>query len=413
MTKERAAQPQPSLTLGPIQLRQRTLFLISVLLLANSVLRGIKAPGRWACTELLFNYDFGFHKRGLLGAVISAVDVSPLYHYDTCFWYGVTILAINILLTAMILKRLISTAHPSSSAVALLFSSSFSFVILSLCMGYGDQIGVASSLLLILTKNYYCRLVLTSVLAPLMILIHETNFITLLPAMMFFLFLESNEHPFHRKILELSIPLILSVVTVLLIGGAHTSSAAIEMMYKSLQAKADYPLYKGEFDVLTSTFSQNLYENLDEWKAPAMWGYFLSVSIVTLPTTIYILVATLKTLAANELGVLPRIAAALASLAPQAANIFGSDLNRWATLATTASFLVFAKTALYVKGDAGDLTRFPAPRLVIPPALVAINLTSSIYFSSRDVMESFPFDRRISDIVLVISGKTAFPPRPE
>ena len=67
-------------------------------LLANSIARGIRTPGRYSSTQLLINYDFGFCKRGLLSALVESLHIPYLHHYDFFFWFSVACFAINIVL---------------------------------------------------------------------------------------------------------------------------------------------------------------------------------------------------------------------------------------------------------------------------------------------------------------------------
>ena len=68
-----------------------TVWVIAVMaLLTNSLIRGMRAPNMWACTQMLLNYDLGLVRRGLQGAILSTLNVPNLYSYDFCFWYGAT-----------------------------------------------------------------------------------------------------------------------------------------------------------------------------------------------------------------------------------------------------------------------------------------------------------------------------------
>ena len=47
-----------------------------------SILRGIRFPNIWSYSHFLFNYDFGFTKRGLIGEIISQVNNPYLISYE-------------------------------------------------------------------------------------------------------------------------------------------------------------------------------------------------------------------------------------------------------------------------------------------------------------------------------------------
>ena len=67
-----------NLTSNRIESAARILIMV---VFVNSILRGIRTPGRWAATHLLFNYDYGFTKRALLGSLVGVLHLPSLYHY--------------------------------------------------------------------------------------------------------------------------------------------------------------------------------------------------------------------------------------------------------------------------------------------------------------------------------------------
>lgn len=123
--------------------RERDLILVAALgLILNSILRGIRSPGRFTYTNLLFNYDFGFSRRGLLGAIISTVHVPYFYSYEFFFWLSVAIFAAEVALLVELLLRLSSLGNGSAQLRVLVFSSSLGAAWLAHSMGYLEHLGL-------------------------------------------------------------------------------------------------------------------------------------------------------------------------------------------------------------------------------------------------------------------------------
>jgi hypothetical protein len=61
-----------------------------MVVLLFSILRGIRFPNIWSYSHFLFNYDFGFTKRSLVGALIGLLGHPYLITYDFFFRFATT-----------------------------------------------------------------------------------------------------------------------------------------------------------------------------------------------------------------------------------------------------------------------------------------------------------------------------------
>ena len=391
------------------RLSERAWLIAGVVLLANSILRGIRAPGRWAYTELLFNYDFGFSKRALQGAILSIIGTPSLYHYSFCFWYDLTILFINVGLLTALLRDLCNVGESMPRLVALVFSSSLAVVVLAHTIGYGDQIALLVTLLTLRTREFYARSMLVALLFPACLLIHETEFVLFFPVILFRFLVDIGDGRDRAKLISLCTIIVCALATLVSLTYSKMSVTDAAQMYHAIQSKADYPLREDELFMITSTFGDNLRVQLKVWRDPDAIRFFLYCFVVTFPTTLYLLRETLTTLSATRARRFLRLAAVAASLSPLSMYAIGVDANRWTTLATTTSFLVFSIVVLHSKVSQST----PASPLVVPAFLIAMNLGSTIELFDGYVVQNFPYEEHLDDLSKVISGSAPFPPRPE
>lgn len=403
----------PSMDQATPQWSERVWMTLIGVLLLNSVLRGIRAPSTWAYTQLLLDYDFGFSKRALQGAILAAFDHPALYGYDFAFWYMTIVFTANTLLLWLIMRRLCATGDMSARSIALVFASSLAIVVLAHTMGYGDQPALLVTLLALATRNFYLRCLLVATLFTACLLIHETEFVIFFPVIVFSFLLDLGETEKLRRRKSLALCLVCGCVlaTLLVVGNTHTSEATASAMFQAMQAKTQYPLREDLMVMLTTTFRDFIGEMLDFY-ASALWQRFALLSwLVTLPTTAYLVRETWLTMSRSGYSMILRSAAVGASLAPLAMHAIGFDSNRWTTLATITSFLVYALVRLTT--HASNTMTSTSQNSLLPAALIAMNLGSSIPLFDGYAVRYFPFEELEHDLAEVIAGNQTFPPAPK
>jgi hypothetical protein len=385
-----------------------TLWIIAVLLLGNSILRGIRAPDRFACSHLLFNYDFGFTRRALLGTLLQSFDIPALCHYDFCFWFSLALFSANMVLLLALTRQLI---HENSGLVALVFVSSLAVVFLSHEIGYLDHVGLLFTLLFMrMQAGFFVRALVLTLCLPLLLLIHDTSFMTFSPVLFFILLKQLRQQPGRAGIVCFTLLLISMAALAVWFGSVHLSDRAAVSMYHELQAKADYPLREGIFVLHTTTSAESLRMLWPTLGTALFLRIFFLSSIVLLPTAIYFLFHSLSLLAQQRASLLLRVVAVAASLLPLLFNLVGEDVPRWTALAATTSFLVFAACALD-RTEAQPSWSFNG--LWLPVTLVLLNLGSSLPLFNGFVVKTFPYEEHINYGQQLLSGAETFPPRPE
>jgi hypothetical protein len=387
---------------------------VAVLFFVNSILRGIRTPGRWAATHFLFNYDMGFSKRALLGAIVAALDRPSVYHYPFFFWFAVVIFAADAVLLVALVKRLFGAGDCASKLAAWLFCSSLAVVYFAHTIGYFEQISLLVTLLALRARGFYARAFLVGFLFGASLLIHETGFLIFFPLIFLRFLADLSDRRDGAKVatlLALSIGLSALVISV---GQAHLSPALAEAMRHSLQVRADYHLRVDAFDVLTRTIRDSLKLMGPWWLQWDSLQYFLFELLVTLPTALYFSYKSCTSVSRAGYSRVVTLVVAGASFAPLSLHLLGIDFARWDTLAVTTSFLVFGVVRLnFVRASQASRELTDRSEGALAAALVALNLGSSIDLFDNYIVQSVPYEGHITDVMNMLSGQAPFPPRPE
>ena len=161
-----------------------------VVLLTNGALKGARLPNIWSYTHFLFNYQHGFVKRGAIGALLDAINIASLGAYEFFVAFSFAFLCANIALLDALCWQLIKTQHLPWIGCALLFASGLAIVYLSHTVGYFDHIGLFVTLLALITRGFYKKLLLIAAAFPFAIIIHEATLIIFFPVAVMSLLLE-------------------------------------------------------------------------------------------------------------------------------------------------------------------------------------------------------------------------------
>lgn len=391
-----------------------TVLVLCVALILNSVLRGIRTPGGWAATSLLINYDFGFSRRGLLGAIISWFHTPALYTYTFNFWFAVTIFVANISLLLRLLTRVYNIGPSDSKFEALVFSSSFAIVYLAHCIGYSEQVPLLFTLVILQVSNFYRRAALVTALFPACLLIHETALPMFFPVILFrFLADLTGSVPGKRVFIIGALAIIMSILG-LTIGTYHLSKPVALDMYHLLQSKADFPLRPDQFVWLMRSARDSLRWSFGFYRNDDAQKLLFDSLIVTVPSAVYLLLCAVRRLRARAYHPLTCWVAIGAGMSPLFLDIIGAgDTARYSSMAITVSFLVFASTTLYFRPDTTE-RRVNAQSLSLAPTmLVLLNLGSTVWFFDNYIVQSFPYQQHIDDLAQIFLGRAPFPPRPD
>ena len=385
-------------------------------LLLYSLLRGLRSPNLWAATHALFNYDYGFTRRGLLGAVLKLVDAPIVYTYAFFFWLSAALLAANVVLLVVLTAGQFRSRVAAPAWATLVYFSGMGVVFMAHTIGYFDQAGLLLALVALSVRDFRQRYALVAIGFSLLILVHETAFVTFGPVLCFILALDASRVPAPGRIRAVAALAAWLTLEVVLVGRSTVNAAAAQDMFAVLQARADFPLRRDAFDVLTRSFADNVVATFAMWHDESFVAAFLQSAVVALPSIVFILGVAVHALAAGKRGRGLWAGACVAGLSPLALHLVGWDCVRWNTLAITTSFVVLLAVTRSVGAGHRESdvrgTRGSVALAAVAVPLVILNLATGVtLFDNREV-QSFPFRDHVGYVRDVWAGRAAFPPRP-
>jgi hypothetical protein len=382
-------------------------------LLAYSLLRGLRSPNLWAATHGLFDYESGFTRRGLMGAVLRLIDAPFVYTYAFFFWLSAALLAANVALLVVLTAGNFRRRDAAPAWATLVYFSGMGVVFMAHTIGYFDQAGLLLALAALCVRDFRARYALVAIGLSLLILVHETAFVTFGPVLCFILALDAYRAATPGRMRALAALAAWLTLEVVLVGRSSLSPAAAQDLFATLQARADFPLRRDAFDVLTRSFADNVAATLAMWRDPSFRDAFLHSALVALPSIAFILGVAVHALAAGKRDRRLWVGACVAGLSPLALHLVGWDCVRWNTLAITTSFVVLlAVTRLAGAGPRDSDVRGSPAMAIVAVLIVVLNLATGVtLFDNREV-QSFPFRDHVDYVRDAWAGRTPFPPQP-
>lgn len=364
------------------------------------VLSGIRLPSRWATTNLIFDYHFGFSKRALFGAVLAVLKAPPYpYAFLALIAYGILLVWLALLLSYF------RTGLRVSSRATLLFGAFFSsvgFVFLVHEAGYLDHVGLLIALSCALFGSGPAGVGMRLALCSLGILVHEAFTLLFLPVVLADLWLVSRELGPRRamqRVLTVAIPCALLTVWI----GHYKVDAPQSAQVAYYNAKLrDSEIREDAIDPMHLGISDNLQVMAEFYRSPKYQRIFLATAVVVAPLVIlYLWVANSILLQAGAARPW-RLVVLAAGLSPLALNAFAWDEVRFISLTQVTSFLVVLSLVRRVGWKSID-----DPRLrdfgVLAAAVIALSLSSEVTLFDGYTMQKFPFSADVGALVKTLS----------
>ncbi|MCV6638150.1 hypothetical protein [Candidatus Albibeggiatoa sp. nov. NOAA] len=318
-----------------------TWYFIAYLVLCFSIFRGIRLPSAWTYTHFLFNYDFGFSKRGLIGEVYSWSNTFA-FSRELFYLFSALIFIANILLIYSLVKELIDSKNPIFIGISLVFISSLAIVFLSHIIGYFDHVGLLVTLVSLKVVGFYKKIIFLSIFFSLALLVHEVNLILFFPVIFMSLLLSSNKLDFWK----FTTLICFSVFTIsigLVMSHSLISEDNAQNMYIDLSSKISHTaLREDAFDVLHKNIEDNILSTKENvWADEKIIEKQVLSLLVTMPIFLFFIYYTVTSLVKLNIQRYIILLAILASLSPLLLHLVAWDIHRWNTFTITTSFLIF------------------------------------------------------------------------
>ncbi|MCV6639138.1 hypothetical protein [Candidatus Albibeggiatoa sp. nov. NOAA] len=384
-------------------------YFVTFTILFLSILKGIRFPNTWSYTHFLFDYSFGFIKRGIVGEAIHQLNYPYLVSYEFFFIFSAAILSINIFLISLLLRDFIKSKQPLFIGCSLLFASSLAVVFLSHTIGYFDHIGLLVTLIAIRLYGFYKKIAFLLIAMPFSVLAHEATIIIFFPVIfMSLLFAIDVEGYRIKQTLILGVFSVAILVFTFFVGNNILAESEAQQMYGNVQANTEYPLRKDAFNVLYRNAKDNLSIMQHRWSNKIRLITLVQSFLVTAPIFIaFIYFSTLILIRKVEVQYYLIVLSILASLSPLILHLFAWDMHRWNTLTMVTSFLM-----LYIVYRS-HLNNQP---IIIPSRiyplfflLIFANQISLIPLFDGYYVKQFPFVEHQKYIIDLVYEKNVFP----
>lgn len=379
---------------------------------AFAILKGLRAPGEWALTQAQFDYSHGFIKRGLFGAIYTALHLHHRRPLTIAFFAE---LALFFVLLALFTYRSGLAQRFGTPAVLTAFSSSYAVTYLTHLVGYTDILVAAITILLLSVRNPRPRLLLGLVVVPVAMLLHESFLLLLLPVVLFSFLLDSTStsdsakptSPRHPLLFAATLAAVALLLAFVLALRANLPIATIDQFRSEMAARVDFPLRDDVFPVFHRSLRANVLEALTGIKHIEWMRNFAASTFAILPVLALALVwmRRLTRVLAHDThsssapppsphaGLTARRrllwpAALAASFSPLLMYLLGWDCARWNVTVLLATYLTLLLLSRHLPGVALPFTTADRNAIIL---LVAINMASGSGFFDRFETRPYPF----------------------
>jgi len=383
--------------------RLRLWFIVAIAIFSISIFRGIRYPNLWSYSHYLFNYNYGFVKRALLGEVIT--HLPPVFSsYYAFFIISLIIFLANVILLGSIFKNIIALDETALLGATLIYLSSMAVVYFAHTIGYFDHIGLLILLLSLKIKTFSRKMLFLLPAFVIALLLHEAIFIIFFPVVFISLLLTAitEGNTAGHYVLLAIFTVIVSIETFFLSSATIAVHSAVEMRH-SLEALIGHPLRKTAFYVLFRNPQENWILLKTYWSRERTAFSLASSALVFVPSLLiihYPLFHMLKNAIRKQwfLGL-----AILAPLSPILLFGMGWDIQRWFALSLTLSFVMLA----IVSSSPLATTTIPirSSMTAIFVFMLFLNGASRVTLFDEYDVKQFPFPEHVEYILKVLSEK--------
>ena len=379
-----------------------------------SLLRCLRFPNLWSYTHILFNYEFGFTKRGGIGALVRFFDADYVVSYKLFFIFSMLVFIANIALLAIMVFRLIKSGNPMFIMAAFVFVSSFGVGYLAHSVGYADHLALLFVLISFFIKSFYARLIYVFLFMFCIIFVHEGMFVIYYPVVFVSLLMQiGDKNKLLKIILLLSVSLFISVAVFLISRSPLERASAYKMRtvatmrvekellekvmaYEKITGKpmpmvADNlpSVRRDAFNVLHKKPSATFDKNLSFWKRERHVDRFIDSILVTLPTIMLLLIISIKAMYRSDIPRKIIFLAAVSVFSPLSLHLIAWDMHRWNVMGIVTSFVMLGFVSQKVTECYNKQRDFWLLPLIL--VFVFINGASDIGLFDRYKVKPFPF----------------------
>ncbi len=367
----------------------RGVYPLVLILTMLSVLRGIRLPNLWEYTQFLFNYEFGFVKRGLIGEILRRLDSPWFLSYEFYFLFSVFICLVNLALFFFLVRGFFESKNSTAILAAIVFAASLGVVSLGNYIGIADQLGLMILFLSLGARTFFKRWLVLMTLMPLSLLIHEGILIMFFPVALISLVLAMDgQRLFSKQSVQVAAFILVSLLTTWVVSQSTIGIKEANQMKANLEEVVGHKLHRPTMSIMYWEVSDHARNMKDFRSAPWYWGGLSRQLMVTLPTALFFIFIMVGNLRAQHVDPFIIFMATMAALSPLVLHVVAWDTHRWNMLTITTSFL--ALSATYRVPDKVSNMNPSSVLCYMAIALIYLNGISTIPLRSTS-LQDFPF----------------------
>lgn len=316
---------------------QTKLLILSILSLAAAVAASLRWPSIWTVTHYLFDYEFGFMKRSLFGAIIGLFLEPPFYFLD------LAIIAHIIYMACLVLIIYIAFYYALKSGdyfFTLLLFTSTAFTYLGHLVGYFDHLGWIIIVLSILLPITWIGVVARIVMCIFGCLVHEVFVFFFAPFIAADLWLRRylrNQDPWLPS-LAVTAGTVFTIVFVLQVE----PPAHFAVTFEHLDSKsADFSPRSDSVEVLFRNVSENMTKMGWARIQIEIWIQLAGAIVSTLPLVMYFTILNILSVKRAKPSMIATMIIIGVPIGTLSANIIAWDTFRFGAVAQLTTILLF------------------------------------------------------------------------
>ena len=389
----------------------RLLHPLAIFVLFVSVVKGVAFPHHWAATHLFFDYQYGFVKRGLVGAFARAIGAHFLQDYRFFFYVTLAIVLANLVLIVSGFAEVHRRAHGWLRLGPLVYASSIGAAYLANSIGYADHLGLLATLLALRIEHFWKRLGFIALTFSVLLFVHEAIFVAFLPVALVTFIFDPRIGSDKKRLFSIGVVVAALACITYVIAGAVISKAASVEMYRAAQARADFLLFPEAFDVLYRTGVDNFRIMARAWGRERYWADAFYGAVTTLPTAALLLFFAWKAMRSAGVGRSSAMLVLAAGVSPLCLHVVAWDIHRWNALAITTSFVTLHAITRHTARPRETLF-MARPLLIVVAVLLVLNMSATTWFLNGRQVRAFPWRDHVDYWRHLAMGREEFPARP-
>ncbi len=373
--------------------------LLTFVLGAFALLKGLRPPGTWALTQAELDYRFGFIKRGLSGTVLHAFNI----------WHarGITVVfslefAALVFLLVLFTVRCGLTKQNGGLYITAVFASSYCVTYLIHTIGYSEIPESALVLAVLLVRDTRARFLAALPVTVIGILIHAQFLLIFTPLLLFSFYLDGVFKIADRRRMWAygsGVAIVAMAVTTAVALRRSLRPDQTLQMQTYILSKVDFPLRTDSFMVLVLSLGSNLRLMLHVYGHSYWWWTEQLVSLGVFGPVLFILLRRcLRTLRSmDQTTTLTVSALCLAAFGPLTMHLLGFDQMRWNSMCVMNAYVCLLlinmrKVGVSLHADSAERTS------VI--LVIALNMASGYGLMDGKTIKPYPyFPAAVKEIV--------------